>query len=129
MKKKTRILLGVALVAIIAVAGYLIYQRAKPTVYGFEIVSHNGVLEYEVIVPETDIRYNYTIYVKVKNVLSDTNGITLHCALTRDDGFVIEKYQKVYINKGSEEIVIFFFSNDDLEGIIPIRYEVVGERA
>ncbi len=129
MKKKTKILLGVTLVAIIAVAGYLIYQRAKPAVYGFEIVSHNGVLRYQVIDPEIAILYNYTITVKVRNVLSDTNGINLRCALTRYDYFVITKNQTVYINKGSEDIVIFFFSNDELQGMPPIHYEVVGERA
>ena len=129
MKKKTKLLLGVALVAITAVAGYLIYQRAKPTVYPFEIVSHNGVLRHQVIDPEIAILYNYTITVKVRNVSSDTNGINLHCALTRYDYLVIRKNQIVYINKGSEEIVTFFFSNAELENMPPIHYEVAAERA
>lgn len=128
MKKKIKISLAIALVVIIAVFGYLIYQKATPTVYEFEIVSHNGVLRYEIIDPETEIRYNYTIYVKVRNVSSDTNGMTLHCALTREDFFVITKSQTVYIEKGNEDIVTFFFSNAELEGIPPVHYEVVGER-
>ena len=109
----------VIVVSLAAVYFFLIFNRTQ-----FEIVSHNGVLGYESIYPET--RYNYTVYVEIKHVVGDTNTITIYCELTREDLTKITKQQTITLLVGESKIIEFFFSNDDLLGKIPTQYKIWG---
>ena len=121
-KKEALIIFGFALTFIIIV-GVLIYVLTSSP--QFEIISHNGVLGYESFYPET--RYNYTVYVNVKHN-SGTNTLTLYCELTREDLTTVTKQQIVTLNIGEQEVVTFFFTNEDLKGKIPIQYRIYGEK-
>ena len=124
---KPQVIIGIVIAIVAAIViGYLIKTYMTPPVYQFEIVSHNGVLGTESVYPE--IRYNYTVYVKVKNVLGDSNSITVYCELTREDLTTVTKQKTILINKGEEKIVTFFFSNEDLKGKVPAQYKIYGNK-
>lgn len=90
----------------------------------FKIVSHNGEIRVESVYPE--IRYNYTVYAKIRHNTGSQDSITITVELTRKDLSTITKEQTVTIPVGQEKILTFFFSNDDLKGEIPIQYKIYG---
>lgn len=125
MEKPTRIALAVVLpVIVIGLVVSVFLSDTKRT--QFEIVSYNGVLGYD-LDSDWNAVYNYTVYVKVKNVLGTSTSITVYCELTREDLTTITKHEIIPLNKGESETIKFFFSNQDLKGASPHQYKIYGE--
>jgi len=118
--KRQWVAIGIVVVVVFVILVIIYVNRPN----SYEFVSHNGVLGCESVYPE--IRYNYTVYVKIKNNLM-TEPITIYCEITREDLTTITKQRTIYLDKGESVTIKFFFSNQDLKGASPHQYKLYGE--
>lgn len=99
------------------------FAARSPIMQQSDMVAHNAVIGFESFYPE--IKYNYTVYVTIKNVSVVTEDITVKCDITRPDLTICTKEFTISnLPAGEERTISFFFSNNDLQSQIPIQYKI-----